>query len=264
MSFIPEVKMDFIPDDITDDESEIGVEEIEEIEDFDQEKDAKGRSQSDTYKAPKHGEEEIEEDETPSFEAPEKIPKIPKIPKAKSKRDDMDVNDIFNMPQAVIDPPNMANVKLTKKGKPRKKRPPMTEEHKAKLALAREKAMASRKKKAQEKKENKALELEEKELLKKQKVKRVRKLKEEVGEDDETAAPSAPSQTIKEKTFSKQDLEEAQLQAIMNYEKIRKSRKEKKKIEQEKNKEQEALRNQIRRAVAPPQKEYNNPFQNCY
>ena len=258
MSFIPEVKMDFIPDDITDDESEIGVEEVEEVEDFDQEEDAKGRSHSDTYKGPKHGEEEIEEDEPHSFEAPEKIPKIPKIPKAKSKRDNMDVNDIFNMPQAVIDP----TVKLTKKGKPRKKRPPMTEEHKAKLALAREKAMASRKKKAQEKKENKALELEEKELLKKQKVKRVRKLKEEVGEDDETAAPQ-PSKTIKEKTFSKQDLEEAQLQAIMNYEKIRKSRKEKKKIEQEKNAEQEALRNQIRRAVAPPQEEYN-PYSMCY
>ncbi len=241
MSFIPEVKMDFIPDDITDDESEIGVEEIEEVEDLE---------------VPKQ--EEIEEEEIEEEEPHARVPeKIPKIPKAKSKRDDMDVNDIFNMPQAVIDP----NVKLTKKGKPRKKRPPMTEEHKAKLALAREKAMASRKKKAQEKKENKALELEEKELLKKQKVKRVRKLKEEVGEDDE--APQ-PSKTIKEKTFSKQDLEEAQLQAIMNYEKIRKSRKEKKKIEQEKNKEQEALRNQIRRAVAPPQKEYNNPFQNCY
>lgn len=246
MSFIPEVKMDFIPDDITDDESEIGVEEVEEVEDFDQEKDKT--------------QEEIEEEEPPQEEeeppAPEKIPKIPKIPKAKSKRDNMDVNDIFNMPQAVIDP----TVKLTKKGKPRKKRPPMTEEHKAKLALAREKAMASRKKKAQEKKENKALELEEKELLKKQKVKRVRKLKEEVGEDDE--APQ-PSKTIKEKTFSKQDLEEAQLQAIMNYEKIRKSRKEKKKIEQEKNAEQEALRNQIRRAVAPPQEEYN-PYSMCY
>ena len=50
----------------------------------------------------------------------------------------------------------------------------------------------------------------------------------------------------------------------MNYEKIRKSRKEQKKIEQEKNREQEAIRNQIRRAVAPPQKEYTNPFANCY
>ena len=49
----------------------------------------------------------------------------------------------------------------------------------------------------------------------------------------------------------------------MNYEKIRKSRKEKKKVDQEKNKEQEAIRNQLRRAVAPPQEEYN-PFNGCY
>jgi hypothetical protein len=240
MSFMPEVKMDFIPDDMTDDESEVAVEEIE---DFDQEKDTKGRSQSDTYKT----QEEIEEDEPPPPE---------KIPKAKSKRDDMDVNDIFNMPQAVIDP----TVKLTKKGKPRKKRPPMTEEHKAKLALAREKAMEARKKKAQEKKENKALEMEEKELLKKQKVKRVKQLKEEV-EDNEDMSKNDIIK--KEQTFTKKDLEEAQLQAIMNYEKIRKSRKAEKQERQKKEAEQEALKAQLRRAVAPPQEEYN-PFNGCY
>ncbi len=233
MSFMPEVKMDFIPDDMTDDESEVAVEEVE---DFDQEKDKT--------------QEEIEEDETPPPE---------KIPKAKSKRDNMDVNDIFNMPQAVkevIDP----TVKLTKKGKPRKKRPPMSEEHKAKLALAREKAMAARKKKAQEKKENKALEIEEKELLKKQKVKRVKKLKEEV-EDNEDMSKNDIIK--KEQTFTKQDLEEAQLQAIMNYEKIRKSRKAEKQERQKKEAEQEALKAQLRRAVAPPQQEYN-PFNGCY
>ncbi len=237
MSFMPEVKMDFIPDDMTDDESEIGVEEVEEIEDFDQEKDKT--------------QEEIEEDEPPP--APEKIPK------AKSKRDDMDINDIFNMPQSVkdvIDP----TVKLTKKGKPRKKRPPMTEEHKAKLALAREKAMAARKKKAQEKKENKALEIEEKELLKKQKVKRVKKLKEEVEDNEDMSKIDIIK---KEQTFTKQDLEEAQLQAIMNYEKIRKSRKAEKQVRQKKEAEQEALKAQLRRAVAPPQQEYN-PFNGCY
>lgn len=234
---MPEVKMDFIPDDMTDDESEIGVEEVEEIEDFDQEKDKT--------------QEEIEEDEPPP--APEKIPK------AKSKRDNMDVNDIFNMPQSVkdvIDP----TVKLTKKGKPRKKRPPMTEEHKAKLALAREKAMAARKKKAQEKKENKALEIEEKELLKKQKVKRVKKLKEEVEDNEDMSKIDIIK---KEQTFTKQDLEEAQLQAIMNYEKIRKSRKAEKQVRQKKEAEQEALKAQLRRAVAPPQQEYN-PFNGCY
>lgn len=232
MSFMPEVKMDFIPDDMTDDESEVAVEEIE---DFNPDKD-KTR-------------EEVEEDEPPS-------PK--KIPKAKSKRDDMNVNDIFNMPQSIsqVDP----NVKLTKKGKPRKKRPPMTEEHKAKLALAREKAMEARKKKAQEKKETKALEIEEKELLKKQKVKRVKQLKEEVEDNKDMRGIDIIK---KEQTFTKKDLEEAQLQAIMNYEKIRKSRKAEKQERLKKEAEQEALKAQLRRAVAPPQQEYN-PFQNCY
>ena len=191
----------------------------------------------------------------------------PKIPKAKSKREDMNIDDIFNMPQPKVtsgQPPQaaQAEVKLTKKGKPRKKRPPMSEEHKAKLALAREKAMASRKKKAQERKENKALETEEKELLKKQKVKRVKKLKEEV-EDDDGSILDPPTKKESIQMFSKQDLEEAQLQAIMNYEKIRKTRKAEKQVRQKKEAEQEALKAQLRRAVAPPQQEYN-PFNGCY
>ena len=232
MDFIPEVKMDFIPSDNESDIEETIANEIEEnVEDFDDEKDI--------------SQEEINES---------KIEKV--VPKAKSKREDMNVNDIFTMPNndgVIINDPN---VKLTKKGKPRKPRPPMSEEHKEKLKLAREKAMASRKAKAQERKENKQLEKEEKELLKKQKVKRVQKLKEEVEEDVPTTI------TKKEPSFTKKDLEEAQLQAIMNYEKIRKSRKEEKKERMKKEAEEEALKNQIRRAVAPP-KEYN-PFNGCY
>jgi hypothetical protein len=136
----------------------------------------------------------------------------------------------------------------------------MTEEHKAKLALAREKAMEARKKKAQEKKETKALEIEEKELLKKQKVKRVKQLKEEVEDNEDMSKIDIIK---KEQTFTKKDLEEAQLQAIMNYEKIRKSRKAEKQERQKKEAEQEALKAQLRRAVAPPQQEYN-PFSGCY
>ena len=237
---MPEVKMDFIPDDMSDEsgdeESTIDNETIDEF-------------------APEVQDKDKTQDEIESEDLIEKV-----VPKTKSKREDMNIDEIFNMPQKP-----QAEVKLTKKGKPRKKRPPMTEEHKAKLALAREKAMASRKKKAQERKENKALETEEKELLKKQKVKRVKKLKEEVEDDGTEGAFSNPPKTfVKENSFTKQDLEEAQLQAIMNYEKIRKSRKEQKKIQQEKDKEQQALRNQIRRAVAPPQKEYVNPYASCY
>ncbi len=226
MDFLPEVKMDFIP---SDDEEEKDVEVIEE---FNEEKD---KSQ-----------EEIEEAKE------DLIDEV--VPKAKSKRDDMNINDIFS------GLPNQ-EIKLTKKGKPRKKRPPMTEEHKEKLKMAREKAMLARKNNAKERKENKQLEKEEKELLKKQKIKRVKKLKEEVEVDED----SILSTNVKEKSmsFTKEDLQEAQLEAIMNYEKIRKSRKEEKRKLQEKQKEQQILKQKIMRAVAPPEPEYN-PFAGCY
>ena len=231
---MPEVKMDFIPEDMTDDEeSTIDTEEFNEDKDKPKVSDAKTQ-------------EEIASEE-------DLIEKV--VPKTKSKREDMNINEIFSMPEATL-----PNVKLTKKGKPRKQRPPMSEEHKAKLALAREKAMEARKKKAQEKKENKALELEEKELLKKQKVKRVKQLKEEV---DEGSILDPPTKKEPIQMFSKKDLEEAQLQAIMNYEKIRKSRKAEKQERQKKEREEEALKAQLRRAVAPPQQEYN-PFSGCY
>tara|TARA_R110000823_G_scaffold64615_5_gene151530 strand:+ start:470 stop:1186 length:717 start_codon:yes stop_codon:yes gene_type:complete len=238
MSFLPQVKMDFIPSDEEDANDNIN----DEMDDFDEDKDTNV-------------------DDTNVDETKEVLDEI--VPKAKSKRDGMDVNEIFNMPDnhsPINAQGTEENVKLTKKGKPRKKRPPMTEEHKEKLKGARVKAMAARKAKAVERKESKALEKEEKELLKKQKVKRVRALKEEVEDDVE---PKPIKDIAKEQTFTKQDLEDAQLNAIVNYEKIRKSRKEKKKVDQEKNKEQEAIRNQLRRAVAPPQEEYN-PFNGCY
>lgn len=231
MSFIPEVKMDFIPsddDDASDDNIHV------EIEDFNEDKDI--------------SQEEIEEKKEETVQE--------QVPKAKSKRDGMNVNEIFNMPNDTY----VKDVKLTKKGKPRKPRPPMSEAHKEKLKIAREKAMAVRKAKAQEKKEAKALEKEEKELLKKQKIKKVRQLKEEVEED---IKPQPLKEIKKEPMFSKKDLEEAQLNAIINYEKLRKDRKEKKRLQAEKDKEQEKLKAQIRRAVAP-QQEYNNPFANCY
>lgn len=179
------------------------------------------------------------------------------MPKPKSKKEKLNVNEVFDLPKETPIVETAPPVKLTKKGVPRKKRPPMSEEHKQKLALAREKAMAARKKKAADKKVAKALELEEKELLKKQKHKRVQKLKEEVEEDTQP-------QPIKSNGsfFTKEQLEEAQLNAIMNYEKIRKTRKAEKKEKQKKDMEEEALKQTIRRAVQP-QQEYN-PFMNCY
>jgi len=227
MDFLPEVKMDFIP---SDDEDE---KEIETIEEFNEDKD---KSQEEIQE--KNDDDLIEE----------------VVPKAKSKRDDMNINEIFSGLPA-------SEVKLTKKGKPRKKRPPMTEEHKEKLKMAREKAMLARKNNAKERKENKQLEKEEKELLKKQKIKRVKQLKEEVEiDEDETPIKKVAEKSI---SFTKEDLQEAQLEAIMNYEKIRKARKEEKRKTQEKQKEHQILKQKIMRAVAPPEPEYN-PFSGCY
>ena len=224
MDFLPEVKMDFIPsdeeadDDEVSDENDVVVEEKIEMV--------------------------IEEESI--------------VPVAKSKREDMNVDEIFNMPQK--------EVKLTKKGVPRKQRPPMSEEHKEKLKFAREKAMASRKSKAKERKESKALDLEEKELLKKQKVKRVKKLKEEVDDETDEVNPNFVYEDTKKssnkQSFSKEDLEDAQLNAILNYEKIRKERKKEKHEKLKQNADQEQLKQKLRRAVAPTQ-EYN-PFNGCY
>jgi hypothetical protein len=229
MDFLPEVKMDFIPsdeeadDDEVSDENDVVVEEKVEM---------------------------VIEEEEESIQS--------KVPVAKSKREDMNVDEIFNMPQK--------EVKLTKKGVPRKQRPPMSEEHKEKLKFAREKAMASRKSKAKDRKESKALDLEEKELLKKQKVKRVKKLKEEVDDDTEEVNPNFVYEDTKKsknkQSFSKEDLEDAQLNAILNYEKIRKERKKEKHEKLKQNADQEQLKQKLRRAVAPTQ-EYN-PYQNCY
>ena len=86
--------------------------------------------------------EEVVEDEVEEEEEIEE-PIVSKLPKSKKK--EIKEEEIFD-----IEPKPQAPVKLTKKGLPRKKRAPLTEEHKAKLAKAREKAIAARKTKAEE------------------------------------------------------------------------------------------------------------------
>ena len=214
MSFMPEVKMDFIPSDNEEDK----IESDEEVE--------------------SHEEDKIESDEEEDKIEIEK-------PIVKLENKDLDIDEIFE------------NVKLTKKGVPRKKRAPMTEAHKEKLKGARVKAMAARQAKAKERKEGKQLDLEEKDLLKKQRIKKVKKLKEEVEEDENV-------EIIKEKviSFTKADLEEAQLQAIINYDKIRKTRKKEKQIKTSKDKEEQKLRDTLTQAINP-KKEWN-PYSGCY
>ena len=170
------------------------------------------------------------------------------------EKEEINRKELFDVPADEPEP------KPTKVKKPRK---PMSADHKEKLALAREKAMLSRKAKAIERKKMKELENEEKELLKTQKVKRVQKLKEEVNDEK----PPETSTPIKNTGLSKKDLEDAQLEAIMKYEAIRKQRKEEKKqakiIEEGKQK----MLNQINRATGGVSYRYrdgSNRFDNCY
>ena len=186
--------------------------------------------------------ESYEDEEASSIpeieEIPEGLPEIVEKPKP-VKEDIFDLPNLGVMPEKVKEDLKYEGMEdgldyLQEKPKPKPKpvkqkkpRKPMTEEHKAKLAIAREKAMLVRKQKAEEKKKMKALDNEEKELLKKQKYKKVQKLKEEVDEEEVPKTPknSPPAQT----GFSKKDLEDAQYDAIIKYETLRKQRKAEKK-----------------------------------
>tara|TARA_R100001460_G_scaffold44780_2_gene81651 strand:- start:1530 stop:2255 length:726 start_codon:yes stop_codon:yes gene_type:complete len=146
--------------------------------------------------------------------------------------------------------------------KAKKPRKPMSEEHKKKLALAREKAMAVRKQKAEEKKKMKALEKEEKELLKKQKVKKVQKLKEEVEDDLDEPVYKIDKKLM---NLTKQDLQDAQLEAIMKYDAMRKERKKKKQEEKMIEEGKKKMLNNIQRATGTySYRDGSNRFDNCY
>jgi len=165
------------------------------------------------------------------------------------------------------DPPKKQ--KPVKQKKPRK---PMSEEHKAKLALAREKAMAVRKAKALEKKQMKEIEKETNNLRKKKKMKEFEQLKTEVNED-------IPPQKISNNTnkipadlidpqklynsITKKDLEDAQLEAITKYEILRKARKEEKRKQQAIDKQKKELLNKIN-PTKPKYRDGSNPWDMCY
>jgi hypothetical protein len=124
------------------------------------------------------------------------------------------------------------------KDKPKRK---LSDEHAAKLALAREKALATRRAKAEEKKKMKKIEDETKELKKKKAQKDLETLKDEVIHNK----PSLQNQQISNNTFTRQELEDAQLDAIMKYEAIRKARKEEKRKQQLIDQQKEQLKQKI-------------------
>jgi len=163
-----------------------------------------------------------------------KMPEIVEKPKPVKE-------DIFDLPNLAVkpdyldiaDPPEVPPVEATPTTRPakqKKARKPMSEEHKAKLALAREKAMAVRKAKAEERKAMKEVETKTKQLRQKKKIKEMKELEEEVNDEPKPVKTSTPSYPVP--TITKKDLEEAQFEAISKYETLRKARKEEKRKQQ--------------------------------
>ena len=148
---------------------------------------------------------------------------------------------------------------------PKKKKRVLSEAHKKKLFLGREKALATRRKNKKEKDELKQLERQKKDIEK-------NKLKDYVNNNGQSIPKVEKVEEYKkviedgEGKYTLKDLEEAQTKAIEKYEELRKSRKQKKKKEEEVNKHDEQTKKKLQQALQPSNFLYgqDNYFDNCF
>ena len=128
--------------------------------------------------------------------------------------------------------------------KPIKPKRVLSEEHKAKLAVAREKALETRR-------ANAAIKKETKELEKKVKTNKLNKLRNEADEPIKSEPVDIPEVVPKPvgKNISQADLEAVALNAIVGHERIRKARKQKKKEAEEITYQQNLLKQQLSNVV---------------
>tara|TARA_R110000822_G_scaffold37161_12_gene104166 strand:- start:166 stop:807 length:642 start_codon:yes stop_codon:yes gene_type:complete len=132
-------------------------------------------------------------------------------------------------------------IKKVNEPKPIKPKRVLSEEHKAKLALAREKALETRR-------ANAAIKKETKDLEKKVKTNKLNKLREEADEPIKSEPVDIPVQKVVQpvgKNISQADLEAVALNAIVGHERIRKARKQKKKEAEEVTYQQNLLKQQL-------------------
>tara|TARA_R110002096_G_scaffold63699_1_gene156018 strand:+ start:2058 stop:2690 length:633 start_codon:yes stop_codon:yes gene_type:complete len=161
-------------------------------------------------------------------------------------RENINTDDIFEQAQAPVEPeepepaPPAKAPSVQPVVKEKKKRKPMTEEHKEKLKLAREKAMLAKKKNALERKELK--ELETKATVKKKATK-----KKELQDIVNDVPPPRPTAEI-----DPQIIETAIAEALQKNEIMRQRRKEKKKADKDEAIEKAKAEEEIRKAIYPP------------
>jgi len=152
--------------------------------------------------------------------------------------------------------PSFRKIKDTK---PRKKRV-LTEEHKEKLKLAREKALITRRKNAAKRKEIKDLE-------KRKEENQLNQLRKEAGVEIKELEPAPEpepekinididnrqSTEVKMYNMSAEDIEELQMNAIANYDNVRIKRKEKKKKAEEKQRQVNQVKEELKEIITPSQ-----------
>ena len=210
-------------------------------------------------------EEEIIEDE------PKLAVKVPDI-----KRKEIITADVFDIPSLAVMPEEVKEVlekqtpipkkqpKLKKNGEPRKA---MSEEHKQKLAIAREKAKIGRQAAIKRRQEESARKIEEKELLKKKKEIEFVKLKKEVEEGEAPTPPPQPIQHIQQ-GYTQEQMEQATYSAIAQYEILRKQRKEEKRRAEAIEREKQEVINKLKPATGYrarlPNGRLANIYDSCY
>jgi len=145
-------------------------------------------------------------------------------------------------------------VKLNKNGQPRKKRQYTEEQKKAmreRLAKARQQVGKNK----QHKQEEKAKEEKYKQLKKQTRDIKIKEMEQKVNQKDIPKPKPQP-------TLTKEDIKEAQLDAIVAYETIRKKRKAKKKEEQMVEQHKKELQNLVKKELG--WQNVAGRFSNCY
>ena len=190
--------------------------------------------------------DELPFDPTIPLEKPDDVePDLPMfVPKPKPVK-----HEIFaeSVPTPYIAP--KPEVKLTKKGKVRK---PMSDEHKAKLAIARDKANAKKRYLKEQRDAKKAEAQAEAEAP--------APVKQSIA-DPEGAPVIVKSPSVKYVGVTQEQLEQSHLKAILTAETLRKKRKEEKKA---KVKEQEYARETMKTIQKLSWKETSGIYANCF
>lgn len=198
-------------------------------------------------------EEQQEQQQDEEYEVPQEDVYIEPVKKEKLKKEDMFISTPSS--EKIKKMINTENVEIVPVKKPRKKRV-MTDEAKAKLAVARAKGLATRKRNAELRKQAKLEKQQEKEIVKAVRKKRVAKLKKELDEpeQEEVIKREEPKKVqfvekVVERGYTQDDMNKAISKALEVNETARKARKAEKKKRQAEEAHQKKIFNTITKAV---------------